>query len=30
MRHFSLDALGAQLAALLRDAGWGHLLRGGT
>jgi glycosyltransferase involved in cell wall biosynthesis len=30
MRHFSLDALGAQLAALLRDAGWGHLLEGGT
>jgi len=25
-RHFSLDALAAQLVALLRDAGWGHLL----
>ena len=25
-RHFSLDALAAQLVALLEDAGWGHLL----
>jgi mannosylglucosylglycerate synthase len=25
-RHFSLDALAAQLVALLADAGWGHLL----
>jgi glycosyltransferase involved in cell wall biosynthesis len=25
-RHFSLDALAAQLVALLTDAGWGHLL----
>jgi mannosylglucosylglycerate synthase len=24
--HFSMDALVAQLAALMRDAGWGHLL----
>lgn len=28
LRHFSLDALTAQLAALLLDAGWGHLLEG--
>ena len=28
LRHFSLDALTAQLAALLRDAGWDHLLGG--
>jgi mannosylglucosylglycerate synthase len=27
--HFSLDALRAQLAALIEDAGWGRLLRGG-
>ena len=27
-RHFSLDALTAQLAALLENAGWGHLLPG--
>jgi glycosyltransferase involved in cell wall biosynthesis len=27
--HFSLDALCAQLAALLQAAGWGRLLRGG-
>jgi glycosyltransferase involved in cell wall biosynthesis len=26
VRHFSLDALAAQLADLLRDAGWGRLL----
>ncbi|HWD45703.1 MAG TPA: glycosyltransferase family 4 protein [Actinomycetota bacterium] len=25
-RHFSLDAMAAQLVALLTDAGWGHLL----
>jgi glycosyltransferase involved in cell wall biosynthesis len=25
-RHFSLEALAAQLVALLEDAGWGHLL----
>ena len=28
LRHFSLDALTARLAALLRDAGWDHLLEG--
>jgi mannosylglucosylglycerate synthase len=27
-RHFSLEALVNQLADLLRDAGWGHLLNG--
>ena len=29
LAHFSLDALSAQLAALLEGAGWGGLLRGG-
>jgi hypothetical protein len=29
MRHFSMDALTGQLAALLRSAGWDHLLPGG-
>jgi hypothetical protein len=27
-RHFSMDALTGQLAALLEGAGWGHLLPG--